>query len=365
MRTLLNMFYLTSFYAHLRHLTAAAQRRGLSGEVKIGSMNAVLRGGGREVEFLAQFMVRNPDGSRTYSMEYRDDALGFAGWLPYFNKRWVEAYDKLAFKQRCAALGLLTPRWSVGQVDAGLGDFVVKNARGSFGQAVRGPFTAAQAGSVDFQPGDFAERFVAGQVGKAWYWNDTVVMLELREPTTVTGDGLATVAQLVQRVRRQSDVTTITDWFRYRGLNWSDVPPAGQLVAVDFKYGSPFGRVEMESANRLQDPACADLLAQLRQWAPVFLSWVPEQIRTNVLFTVDFVLPPDGRARLLEMNCNPTVPPEAYDLIVGAAFDGVAPADEQGAAPRAPAAFAAWSEASAPPFRQVPPPSAPTPVPTA
>lgn len=359
------MFYLTSFYAHLRLLTAAAQRRGLTGEVKIGSMNAVLRGGGREVEFLAQFMVRNPDGSRTYSMEYRDDALGFAGWLPYFNKRWVEAYDKLAFKQRCAALGLPTPRWSVGAVDAEMGDFVVKNARGSFGRAVRGPFTTAQAGSVGLRPGDYAERFVAGQIGKAWYWNDAVVMLELREPTAVTGDGLATVAQLVQRVRRRSDVATVTDWFRYRGLRWDDVPPAGRAVAVDFKYGSPFGRDEMESANRLQDPACGDLVAQLRGWAPVFLEWVPSQIRTGVLFTVDFVLPADGRVRLLEMNCNPTVPPEAYDAIVGAAFEGVVAPADQGAAPAAPGAVAPqWHGAAPPAFRQVPPPSAPTPLPT-
>lgn len=348
------MFYLTSFYDHLRLLTAAAQRRGLTGEVKIGSMNAVLRGGGREVEFLAQFMVRNPDGSRTYSMEYRDDALGFAGWLPYFNKRWVEAYDKLAFKQRCAALGLPTPRWSLDRVDPALGDFVIKNTRGSFGQAVRGPYAAAQAGAVELRPGEYAERFVAGQIGKAWYWNDVPVALELRDPVAVTGDGHATLAQLVRIMRRSADVDTVSDWFRYRGLRWDEVPARGASVVVDFKYGSPFTRVEMESADRLQALEGTAALAHLREWAPTFVGWIPEPIRHDVLFSIDFVLPEDGRPRLLEMNCNPTVPPEAYETIVGAVFAGVA-GDAQ-------AAFAPWAEPVAPPFHQVPPPAAPQPL---
>jgi hypothetical protein len=317
------MLFNSSFYDHLRYFNAAVQRRGGTGEVRLGTMNALARIGSKEVEFLAQYLVRNPDGTRTYSMQYRDDALGFAGWLPHFNKRWPEAYDKLSFKRRCAALQLRTPAWSLDTVASDLGDFVIKSSRGSFGQAVRGPFKAAQCADFVLATGDYAERFAAGQIGKAWYWDDRVVSLELREPTSVVGDGHRNLAQLVRLVRRSSDVETVTDFQRYRALEWSQVPAEGERVVLDFKYGSPFARDERESSNRVVELANSDVLAQLNEWGAVFYDLIPLQLRPSVLYTVDFVLAEsDQSIRLLEMNCNPTVPPEAYESIIASTFDG-------------------------------------------
>jgi hypothetical protein len=327
------MLFNSSFYDHLRYFNAAVQRRGGTGEVRLGTMNALARIGGKEVEFLAQFLVRNADGTRTYSMQYRDDALGFAGWLPHFNKRWVEAYDKLSFKARCMALQLPTPAWSLGSVASELGDFVIKSSRGSFGQAVRGPFKATQHADFVLAEGDYAERFVAGQIGKAWYWNDHVVSLELREPTSVVGDGRRNLAQLVRLVRRSSDVETVTDFLRYRSLEWGMVPAEGEQVVLDFKYGSPFARDERESSNRVVELESSDVLTQLNRWGALFYDLIPQQLRPSVLYSVDFVLADsDQRIRLLEMNCNPTVPPEAYESILGATFDGDA-GDQASVAP--------------------------------
>jgi hypothetical protein len=348
------MFFLFSFFDHLRFLTAAAQRRGLRGDVGIGSMNAVLCSGERKVEFLAQFLIRRNDGLRAYTMEYRDDVLGFTGWLPYFNKRWPEGADKLAFKRRCAEQRLPTPAWSLGCVAGELGDFIVKPAHASFGHGIRGPFVAAAAQAMPVGADDYAERYVEGQVGKVWYWNDAVVALELRPQTFVVGDGHSTLAQLVRAGRRSADVETVSDYFRYRGLGWQDVPAAEEHVPVDFKYGSPYAAFSLDSANRLHELQDGALVAQLRQWGPVFWQWVPEQLRAGVLYAVDFVLAQDGTVWLLEMNCNPAVPPEAYEAIVDSAFA----LDASAAAPHA----TAMEHSGVPPVPTTPMP-APGPVP--
>lgn len=329
--------HLTNLFTHLHAFTAAARKLGAEGEFRLGDLRALLRAGDRQVEFLAQYLVRRPDRTLTYAMQFGDDAEGFIGWLPYFNKRWVEAYDKLAFKQFCARHGLPVPAWSVGRVAPELGDFVIKSARGSsFGQRMRGPFAAGEAASSiqaatpthTLAEGEYADQFIPGRIGKAWFWNDQLVTLALREPGSVVGDGHATLAQLVRRQRRSADLTVRTDFFRYRGLDWDQVPAAGETVTVDYKYGSPFERYDDASPDRLAELRGTPLVAWLSGWAPLFWQCVPQSIREGTLYTVDFIDSDTQGIRLLEMNCNPMVPPEAYELILGAAFSGaVAGAD--------------------------------------
>lgn len=313
--------YLSNYFEHLRAFTNAARKLGAQGEFRLGNMHAVLRVGERQVDFLAQYLVRRPDRTLTYSMQFGDDAEGFIGWLPYFNKRWIEAYDKLAFKRRCTQLGLPVPAWSEGSIAPRLGDFVIKSARGSsFGQRMRGPFAATDAAAHTLAAGEYADRFVPGRIGKAWFWNDRLVALGLREPAFVTGDGIATLAQLVQRLRRSADVSVTTDFFRYRGLDWAQVPAAGDTVTLDYKYGSPYERYEEASTDRLAELQGSVLVERLSAWGGRFWACVPDDLREGTLYTVDFVDTDTEGTLLLEMNCNPMVPPEAYETILGAAF---------------------------------------------
>ena len=319
--------HLTNLFTHLRAFTAAAHKLGAHGEFRLGDMRALLRVGDQQAEFLAQYLVRRPDRTLTYSMQFGDDAEGFIGWLPYFNKRWVEAYDKLAFKHFCTRHGLPVPAWSEGRIAPELGDFVIKSARGSsFGQRMRGPFAAGEAASPThahtLAEGEYADRFIPGRIGKAWFWNDQLVTLALREPGSVVGDGHATLAQLVRRQRRSADLTVLTDFFRYRGLAWDQVPAADETVTVDYKYGSPFERYDDASPDRLAELRGTPLVARLSGWAPLFWHCVPQSIREGTLYTVDFIDSDTEGLRLLEMNCNPMVPPEAYERILGAAFSG-------------------------------------------
>jgi hypothetical protein len=271
-------------------------------------------------------------------MQFQDNAEGFVGWLPYFNKRWLEAYDKLAFKKRCEQLKLPVPAWSIGRIAPGLGDFVIKSARGSsFGQRMRGPFAAAQAASQELRDGEYADQFIAGRIGKAWFWNDRVVAIGLRDPANVSGDGLATLADLVRRVRWSADVTVVSDFFRYRSLDWAQVPTRDEKVTLDYKYGSSYEQYEYGSTNRLKELEGTPLVEQLNAWGALFLEWVPPNIREGTLYTIDFVLSDSAGIRLLEMNCNPMVPPETYEIILRAAFRFAVAGTESVQMSRAPA----------------------------
>lgn len=351
------MYFLSSFYDHLRYFRAAARGRGADGEFQLNSMNARVRIGGKEVEFRAQFLVRQADGTVTYSMNFDDSAIGFVGWMPYFNKRWPEATDKLAFKQRCAQAGLPTPLWSTGTVSPELGDFLIKRTRGSLGHGIRGPFPGAAAAQISVGLDEFAERYFLGPIGKAWYWNDRVVALELRDPPAVVGDGVSTVGELVRRGSRRARVDEDSDFLRYRNLSWKHVPAAGARTIVDFKYGSLCYPFEFNSLNRFEELKDGPIVEKLNGWGPRFWSFIPQEIRPDTLYSVDFVIARDGGMRLLEMNCNPAVPPEVYEVIFAAVFEGapdtaaVRVADASGEVP-----------STAPPMPPpAPPPSVPTP----
>jgi hypothetical protein len=60
--------------------------------------------------FVAQFAYRE-NGRLHYTPQMTTKVHAFNGWLPYFNKRWEAAVDKLAFKQFCSAKGLKTPAY--------------------------------------------------------------------------------------------------------------------------------------------------------------------------------------------------------------------------------------------------------------
>lgn len=316
----------TLLFEHLRHFTLVVGRLEATGEFTLGTMNATVRNEHREVRFQAQYLVRKPKGNLTYSPMFTPDVEGFIGWLPYFNRRWEEGFDKLAFKRRCERLGLPVPAWSADRIEPALGDVVIKAARGSsFGHGVRGPYRASDAAAMSLHPGEYAEAFVPGQIGKVWYWGERVVALELSDPAHAVGDGISSLAALVRRARRSANIEAITDFFRYSGLSWDRVPAAGETVVLDFKYGSAFAAWPTGSTNRVAELDGTPLMAQLREWGPVFWGFVERGDRRPALYTVDFILAPAAGIRLLEMNCNPMVPVEAYDAILGSAFDPALP----------------------------------------
>ena len=313
------MVFAVSLLEHWRHFSACVDARQGSGTVDLKSLKATVEVGARRVEFIAQFIVRKSDGSRTYAIELESSAYGFIGWLPYFNKRWPVAIDKVAFKSACQSAGIPIPAGAP-ELTPALGDFVIKRARGSsIGQGVRGPFKVGASDGA-MSDGEFAEQFISGEVGKAWYWNDQLVTLELRSTARVTGDGRATIGELVRSRNRSADVSKPTEFMRYQELDWAYVPRDGEAVAIDYKYGSPYYQLEWRSMDRLAELRNEPIGRQLAKWGPVLWRMVPADIRAGVLFSVDCILQSTGELVLLEMNCNPMVPPTAYEPIFTSLF---------------------------------------------
>ena len=253
------------------------------------------------------------------------EMFGFAGWLPYVNKRWPIGSGKFAFKDFCAEKGLPTPRmWRRPQPD--MRDFLVKHDLSSSGSGMRGPFRAYDAAS-DAQAlpeGGYYEQFVRGGMLKAWYWESRLVGLELHPMPMVTGDGSASFRDLVTRARRRPGATA--DWSPYhdlaawQGLTLDTVPPEGARLLAEFRYTSPLNGGVFDNVPSLARYRDARFVPQLERFGPILWHGIPEDVRPAALFSLDAIVDQDERLWLLEMNCNPAVHPDAYPFMLETLF---------------------------------------------
>jgi hypothetical protein len=255
---------------------------------------------------------------------------GCIGWLPYERRQWPLAVNKVAFKEACAENGLPTPPWW-SEPTTIAADFLIKPARGSFGIGVRGPFRRPEnfADTPTFSDGVFLERYIPGAAIKVWYWEKTPICVEVLEPLEVTGDGEKAISKLTSE-RYPLSTQASRDAFEgrkpaldallsYQGVQWATVLPKGRSVVVDFLYGSPLRSGDYENTNRLAtlaEPMRQDLFSA----GCTFWQMVPLEHRHGVLYATDGVIDSQNRVWWLEMNCNPTVPPDGYAHILDTLF---------------------------------------------
>jgi len=136
----------------------------------------------QQVIFVPQFYLEGQKQD-SYGLELTPEVTGFIGWLPYFNKCWPHALDKILFKQFVQAQGLRTPEFWISSENGTVTDVLIKPAKGSFGQGLRGPFRVVGNGTstrTQLAEHEFYERFCPGRILKAWYWNEQPVCVEIR-----------------------------------------------------------------------------------------------------------------------------------------------------------------------------------------
>lgn len=313
-----------NFLDHVKWLRSAVRAQGAELLIAGDSMEALVRHGKRHWVLHPQFLAPVA-GVSQYVPTLTDDTTHFAGWLPYRNRRWPVATDKLLFKRVALQAGLPVPEFSV-ETGAEMNDVVVKRAASSFGEQVRGPFRSSAECPLDVAQGDYYERFIGGELLKAWYWNGEAVGVEVDAMPAVAGDGRSSLRELItqratlmrsqnedalQRLLGRSAVV-----LGYHGRSLDEVLPAGVRQRVEFRYGSdlmhPRGRrvVDLRSVDPLSEAGAA--------WAPLVAAGealhraIPEETRAQTLFTLDAVRDKDQRIWFLEMNSNPTVHPLAY-----------------------------------------------------
>lgn len=315
--------YQSNMLNHLRQIEMWAAEHGASASIRLPGSVLRVEWRNRVFDFQPQFQTKTPGGSNCW-YELTPNAVGFAGWLPYFNKRWNAAHRKLLFKAFAMAHGIRTPAFST--QPGRYKDVVIKRECSSFGEGVFGPYREVTS---EFQPnglkqGEYFEQFIPGRILKALYWNGRPVCVELFDMATVTGDGRHSLEELTSNpnslATRSLSAATVEAMVAYQGLNMEQVPPAGQSICVDCRYGSPLLQIVRHNTNALSkiEP---EIVAQLQSLGPVFESAIPKEIRENTAFSADGIVDSEGRVWFLEMNCNPMLHPDIYPAMFGSLFE--------------------------------------------
>ncbi|MEA3194557.1 MAG: hypothetical protein QOD26_2890 [Betaproteobacteria bacterium] len=321
------MSYMYDLIDHVAAVKACGEQLGFRAAVGISNLALDIEKSGIHVRFQPRFVYLDEKrGGFNYTPYFRPGVLGFCGWLPYFNKVWPIALDKLAFKEFVRERGLRTPQWWTSSA-RDVTDFIVKAKSGSFGQGMRGPFRALDgSGEVQaLRDGEFYERLIAGTIVKAWYWNAEPRCLELQPQPRLTGDGKRSIRELIVAYLGQADPKAdrwmkyqvgFSQLFAWQGKTLDSVLAAGESVIASIRYASTLQQAHQDNRNVLAIHADAPLGQELRDIGETLRQAIPEELRQGVLFTVDGVLDDDGKLWLLEMNPNPTIHPDVYPAMM-------------------------------------------------
>lgn len=315
------------YFSHARCVQAAAAPLGVVVSTQHADFSLRLVGADHAETWRAKFVSRI--GSRLmYTDQFLDQTVGFAGWMPHALRQWPIATDKSEFKRHAIACGIPTPAACFDPARIG-GPFIIKQAHSSFGEGIRGPFVRYDPADAEQQLGEaeYYENFILGNIAKAWCWGGECVALQLDRPSTVVGDGRATLRELVEAKRNarvDHDWTLIGALARYCGIaSVDDVPAAGKEILVEFRYGSRYDQAERHNTNALPRYRDTDLGAQLARASEAFARAIsPDRTLTQSLYTLDAIVDASGQAWFLEMNCNPLVHPDAYEAILRERFGG-------------------------------------------
>jgi len=319
------MAYLVGLINHFAALQRLAAQTGALVSLNLTNFVVEAKLRNRYYQFHPQFLMRR-DGRFAQTPALTDDAIGFAGWRPYLPFSVPLATDKLAFHAHFKGHGQRMPETWLDPREADR-DFVVKRSIGSYGMAMSGPFRLADPAGFDLGAAAdgggqvFAEAFVEGTIVKVWYWGRRAFFAHRQVYPTIEGDGATQVSELA-RARMQ---LAEADWvgspaaavaracLRYQGLAPEDVLADGRTAWIDFRYGRNYLKTGTTRASdnelagfddsaRSQIDAAGDIAAKaLMQTVPV-----------PVAYALDAMLDAGGRLWWLEMNSNPTVPPEGY-----------------------------------------------------
>jgi hypothetical protein len=322
--------YIKNLLNHLNAISRYATAVGGSVQLNGRTMILEFKAGNRYHLFQPQFSFGNEEGLN-YTSEFQDNVSGFIGWLPYFNKRWNLARQKLLFKDYAAANGLHTPQWWTNEAP-GISNFIVKKNVSSFGRGIRGPFRsfARDDPAHRLEDGEFYERFIDGAIMKIWYWNAAPAAVMIRAMPCLDGDGVRTPRQMLSEMEKwqahQFRTEAMQACLDYFGFDFDKPIPAGIQAPLNFKYGSQvvLGLHNENILNQHEDDAIGE---QLRHIGSVLWQAIPGEIRENIVYTVDAMLDAEGTVQVLEMNSNPTVHPDVYAKMLPSYFP--MPAEEQ------------------------------------
>lgn len=322
------MGYVNAFTTHFRAVQDWGERTGADLTLDVRRFRLEVKWRGRYFHLFPQFFGRSA-GRFGNTETITPSTQGFAGWLPYRPYDFELAQDKLRFKAFCRARGLATPAsWPFNRNAAPPDqDFLVKRSVGSYGFELAGPFRASAwppggGGIVEGEGGEaFAEQFVHGEILKLWCWGARPFYAQVRPFSRVRGDGQGTAQALAARRLRDAGLTlapgpeleAMKGCLAYQGLSLDDVLPAGAEPFIDYRYGRDHTGRSRGLASDNDLPALeAGVREQLQHAADRVASALRQSIPAPVLYSLDGVIDAGQRVGWLEMNSNPSLPPDGY-----------------------------------------------------
>ena len=314
--------YKTSLLQHALSVRAWLAEHGGEAEMELASLHLTIRRDGCSVVLLPQY-VGARDGKLFYSRDVTPHTSGFVGWLPYAMKTWPGAGQKLAFKAGMDAAGIRTPPYWFKTEDIDQ-PFIFKMSFSSFGYGIRGPYLPAHLRllRLAMQEGEYAERFVFGRIGRAWYWDGRLCVVELFEMPTVVGDGSSNFETLLRRrVGEMSDLPVQpAQVARLQGFEPGDVIARGHRVVADYRYVSPLNPTVFENSNRLPELAGTAIAEQFRAGGEAAYALIPPETQASTMFVLDAIVDGDDLVWFLEMNSNSQVHPDLYPAMLDRLF---------------------------------------------
>ncbi len=314
--------YKTNLLQHALSVRAWLAQHGGQARMDLATLHLSLEQGDRQCVLLPQY-VGTREGKLFYSREVTPNTSGFVGWLPYAMKTWPGAGQKLSFKAGMDAAGIHTPPYwfDVDQIDQ---PFIFKMSFSSFGYGIRGPYLPAHVKllRLALQEGEYAERFVFGRIGRAWYWDGRLSVVEMFEMPTVVGDGQSNFETLLRRrVGEMSDLPVQpAQVARLQGFEPGDVIARGHRVVADYRYVSPLNPTVYENSNRLGELAGTSIAEQFAAAGRAAYALIPPETQPSTMFVLDAIIDAEDTVWFLEMNSNSQVHPDLYPVMLGRLF---------------------------------------------
>jgi hypothetical protein len=218
--------------------------------------------------FYPQFTIETQSGDTGFFHVLQPGVNGFVGWYPFSPKAWPIAQSKLEFKKFAKRTSLRTPAWADKLQDV-KGAFLIKRYISSFGVGQRGPFLAAPDSSPQEQytlaEGEYCEQFIMGQMLKAWYWCDELVVVELVDMPFVEGDGKSSVVDLMRQSTDSVSSQPSAELLALQGVDAQHIPANGERIRVAYQFLSEANPALYADYNCRERIRGTPFEAQLRQ----------------------------------------------------------------------------------------------------
>lgn len=329
------MNYLAIALNHFKAIQVWLRSANAEANLDLANFELEVRCRQRYFKLYPQFLAQK-NGSFIYAPTLNNESIGFIGWLPYRSISWPLSNDKLAFKRFLQQQSERTPQfWPLSEHPSC--DYIMKRSAGSFGDNLAGPFHAGTSpgSSHIFSDSEargtpFAEEFIKGEILKVWFWGNHAFYAQRRSYPEVVGNGSSSLRELIEMQLTVSgksfssedpDHTTLLSALQYQRRDLNAVPPKGERIWLDYRYGRSYARSGLRTTT---DNALPNMTSNLRQQIARTGNAVDveldKQFSAPVLFSMDAVIDANDQIWWLEANSNPTLPPDGYPLIFSTLF---------------------------------------------